>query len=157
MTLDERIERLEAYRLIDCLIVDLSRAFDSGPSAEKLRLLFTDDARFVLDQYGTLEGGDAIAAGVVGNAGRGFRWTLHYLVSPKVTLSEDSRSADLDFMLWEVATSASGQAYWVGGRYLARAVAGEGSWRFSRLTLQADLISRYPSGWQDKPATLSDA
>lgn len=55
-TLERRIERLEALRDIDALIVDLSRAFDAGPSAEMLRPLFTADAVFRIDHYGTLSG-----------------------------------------------------------------------------------------------------
>lgn len=157
MTLEDRVQRLESFRSIEELIVDLSRAFDGGPSADKLRPLFTDDARFEIDQYGVLDGGDGITNGVVGNAGRGFSWTLHYLVSPKIEMSADGKGADLDFMLWEVATSASGKAYFVGGRYVARAVENGGQWRFAHLRLEADLISHYPTGWVEKPATLSDA
>lgn len=156
-TLERRIERLEALRDIDALIVDLSRAFDAGPSAEMLRPLFTADAVFRIDHYGTLSGGEAIAEGVAGNADQGFRWTLHYLVSPKVTLDPGHDRADVEFMLWEVATSAGGRAYWIGGRYVAEVRKVEGGWRFGALELQADLISHYPDGWRDKPATLAEA
>lgn len=152
-----RVRRLEALRAIDDLIGDLGRAFDSGPSAEALRPLFTADARFVVDQYGTLEGADGIADGVAGNAESGFRWTLHYLVSPRVTLSPGDEAADVEFYLWEIATAASGKAYWIGGRYEARAVADGGRWRFRRLELKADVISHYPQGWTPKPENLADA
>lgn len=154
--LERRVHRLEALRSIDGLIGDLGRAFDQGPSIEALRVLFTEGAQFVIDQYGILQGRDAIAAGVAGNAKDGFRWTLHYLVSPRVDLSEDAMQAEVDFYLWEIATSASGRAYWIGGRYIAQAVDIDGRWRFSRLELQAELISHYPDGWNAKPADLSD-
>jgi hypothetical protein len=157
MTIEERLRKLEAHRSIEELIVDLSRAFDGGPSAEKLRPLFADDGRFEIDQYGTIEGADQIAAGVVGNADQGFAWTLHYLVSPKIILAADAASADADFMLWEVATSASGKAYLVGGRYVAQVKEGADGWQFTLLRLEADLISHYPPGWIDKPETLADA
>lgn len=156
-SIEERVCRLEALRAIDILIGDLARAFDAGPSASLLEPLFTPDAVFQIDQYGTLEGAGPIARGVAGNAEAGFRWTLHYLVSPKVTLSADMRGADVEFMLWEVATAASGRAYWIGGRYLSRAVEGAGGWQFARLELRADLISHYPSGWSAKPEALDDA
>ncbi|GAY23971.1 nuclear transport factor 2 family protein [Sphingobium fuliginis] len=154
---ERRVERLEALRDIDALIVDLSRAFDAGPSAEMLRPLFTEDAVFRVDRYGVLSGGDAIAEGVAGNAEQGFRWTLHYLVSPKVTLDPAYERADVEFMLWEVATSASGRAYWIGGRYVADVRKMAGGWRFGALELRADLISHYPDGWRDKPEALGDA
>lgn len=157
LTLEQRLCRLEALRAIDELIADLGRAFDAGPSAQALRRLFTADAEFQIDRYGLLSGRDAIAEGVAGNAEAGFRWTLHYLVSPKVDLAADCRSANVDFYLWEVATAASGRAYWIGGRYLAQAVAADEAWQFSRLELQADLISHYPDGWQPKPDALADA
>jgi hypothetical protein len=159
MTLDlaQRISRLEALRAIDDLITDLGRAFDSGPSATALRALFVEDATFAIDQYGTLEGADAIAEGVAGNAEEGFRWTLHYLVSPKVSLDADHARAQVEFYLWEIATAASGRAYWIGGRYHAEALRDGETWRFRRLELQADVISHYPDGWRAKPADLADA
>lgn len=156
-SLERRLRRLEALRAIDDLIADLGRAFDAGPSAEALRPLFTPDARFVIDRYDTLDGSVAIAEGVAGNADSGFSWTLHFLVSPKVALSDEGQGGDVDFYLWEVATSAGGRAYWIGGRYLAQVRLDDGRWRFSRLELQADLISHYPEGWKDKPAELAQA
>jgi hypothetical protein len=157
MSLEQRIERLEALRAIDDLITDLSRAFDDGPSRDALRPLFTDDAAFVIDHYGELRGAETIANGVAGNAESGFRWTLHYLVSPKAILDENCQSANVEFMLWEVATAASGRAYWIGGRYLSHMIQDRGRWRFATLELQADLISHYPGGWNDKPASLDSA
>lgn len=155
--LEYRLQRLEALRAIDDLITALGRAFDDGPSAQKLRAIFTPDAQFHIDQYGTLSGRDAIAEGVAGNAEQGFRWTLHYLVSPTVTLGADMRSADIQFYLWEIATAASGKAYWIGGRYVAQAVDIDARWYFSRLELKADLISHYPDGWKPKPEDLASA
>jgi hypothetical protein len=152
-----RVRRLEALRAVDDLIADLGRAFDGGPSAEALRQLFTQDAQFLIDRYGTLEGRDGIADGVAGNADVGFKWTLHYLMSPRVTLADDFASADVDFYLWEVATSASGKAYWIGGLYHARVIDAGSRWHFQRLELQAELISHYPEGWKPMPEALTDA
>lgn len=155
--LEQRLRQLEALRAIDDLIADLGRAFDAGPSAEALLPLFTADSLFVIDQYGSFAGNEAIAAGVAGNADAGFRWTLHFLASPKVALANDQASGRVDFYLWEVATAASGKAYWIGGRYLAEVRLEEARWRFARLELQADLISHYPDGWTPKPQQLADA
>lgn len=157
MTIEQRLHKLEAHRSIEELIVDLSRAFDGGPSAEKLRPLFAEEARFEIDQYGAIEGADQIAAGVVDNADQGFAWTLHYLVSPKIILAANAANADVEFMLWEVATSASGKAYLVGGRYVGQVRYGPSGWQFTLLRLEADLISHYPPGWYDKPETLAKA
>lgn len=156
--LEKRLHRLEAFRAIEDLIVDLGRAFDAGPSAEMLEPLFTEDAVFKIDRYGLLEGGAAIARGVAGNAETGFCWTLHYLVAPKITISPSANAADAEFLLWEPATAASGRAYWIGGRYQARVVKGPAeAWRFFRLELTADLISRYAEGWTEKPEALDRA
>jgi hypothetical protein len=155
--MEERVTRLEARQDIDALIGALGRAFDAGPSAQALRPLFTDEAIFKIDQYGELQGADAIAESVAGNADKGFRWTLHYLVSPHVVLDADARRAQVDFYLWEVATAASGRAYWIGGRYVAEVAAHGSLWRFERLELQAELISHYPGGWQPKPGVLANA
>lgn len=156
-TLEDRVLRLEARCSIEDLIRELGKAFDSGPSASMLERLFAEDAVFKIDRYGTLTGRKAIAEGVSGNAQSGFRWTLHYLVSPRIDLSADAASAEVEFNLWEVATAASGKAYWIGGRYLAHAIAAPGGWRFARLELKADLISHYPEGWHEKPEALDQA
>jgi len=156
-SLETRIRRLEALVAIERLIADLGRAFDSGPDEQALRALFAENATFQIDRYGTLSGRDAIAQGVAGNAGTGFCWTLHFLVSPRVELSRDVASAELEFMLWEPASAASGKAYWIGGRYAARAAAMDGQWQFTWLRLNAELISHYPEGWHDMPAALAEA
>ncbi len=156
-SLEDRVARLEALRAIDDLIADLGRAFDAGPSAAALLPLFSDDAVFHIDQYGSLSGRDAIADGVAGNADSGFCWTLHYLVSPRIVLGDDLNSAEIEFYLWEVASAASGRAYWIGGRYLAVAIRRAQRWMFRSLELQADLISHYPQGWLPKPDALADA
>lgn len=156
-SLGARVRRLEALRAIDDLIADLGRAFDAGPSADALRPLFTADARFVIDRYGTLEGRDGIAEGVAGNAESGFCWTLHYLVSPRVALTTGDETAEVEFYLWEIATAVSGKAYWIGGRYEALAVVDGEGWRFSHLELKADVISHYPQGWTSKPEILANA
>lgn len=157
LSLETRIARLEAGAAIERLIADLGKAFDSGPSADALRVLFTGDATFKIDGYGVLQGADGIADGVAGNADSGFSWTLHYLVSPRIDVADDVSSAEVEFMLWEAATAASGRAYWIGGSYSARAIAAGDGWRFQRLELKADLISRYAEGWHDKPAALDQA
>ncbi|MEX6632300.1 nuclear transport factor 2 family protein [Hyphococcus lacteus] len=157
LTLENRLRRLEALRSIDDLIVDLGRAFDAGPSATELLPLFTDDAVFIIDQYGELKGAQSIADGVAGNAETGFSWTLHYLASPKVELDADSAAGTVEFYLWEIATSASDKAYWIGGRYIAEIKSDNDKWKFSRLELIADLISHYPEGWHEKPAALEKA
>lgn len=157
LTLENRLRRLEALRSIDDLIVDLGRAFDAGPSAAALLPLFTEDAIFVIDQYGELKGAQSIANGVAGNAESGFSWTLHYLASPKVELDAEISSGKVEFYLWEIATSASGKAYWIGGRYMTDIKSDDDQWKFSRLELIADLISHYPEGWHEKPAALENA
>ncbi|WP_454696462.1 nuclear transport factor 2 family protein [Achromobacter aegrifaciens] len=156
-TLEARLEHLEAFEAIRNLIADLARAFDGGPSAALLRPLFTDDALFRIDRYGDLAGAEAIASGVAANADAGFRWTLHYLVSPKILRQRGSDSAAVEFMLFEAATAASGKAYWIAGKYLAEVERQKEAWRFSRLELRADLISHYAQGWSEKPGNLANA
>lgn len=157
LALEARLDRLEAHQAIERLIADLGRAFDSGPDPDALRRLFSADALFRIDRYGELTGAEGIADGVSGNADRGFRWTLHYLVSPRIDLAADGRSAGVEFMLWEPATAASGRCYWIAGSYAAEAALLDGTWRFTRLELKADLISHYPEGWHEKPAALDQA
>lgn len=152
-----RLQRLEARCGNEELVAKLARAFDAGPSATQLRPLFIDEARFEIDDYGIVEGADVIAQQVAANSDAGFGWTLHYLVSPIIKTAPDYLSATVEFMLWEVATAASGKAYWIGGKYYGTTVASGEAWQFVNLRLEADLISHYKQGWSPKPKTLDGA
>ncbi len=150
-----RLLRLEDREALRDLVAGFARGADAGCDPALLRPLFTADARFDVDRFGSLEGGDRIVEQMHANTGRGFNWTLHYLTTP-VFAFEDDDTAECFFYLWEVATHPrpDGQAvaYWIGGWYDARAIRDtDGAWRFRHLRLTVRLMSPYAEGWKPVP------
>lgn len=150
-----RLRRLEDREALRDLVAGFARGADAGCDPALLRPLFTDDARFDIDRFGSLEGGDHIVHEMHANTGRGFNWTLHYLTTPVFTFESDD-AATCFFYLWEVAThprpDGTEVAYWIGGWYDARAVRqADGTWRFRHLQLTIRLMSPYAEGWKPMP------
>jgi hypothetical protein len=161
LPLETRIARLEAVEAIKILIARFARGADARCDPALLRPLFTDDARFDIDRFGALEGGDHIVAEMHANVDRGFNWTVHYLTSPIVEVAEDLQTAQCFFYLWEVATHPGAanedKAYWIGGWYDATAVcSGDDQWRFKHLKLTVKLMSPYAEGWKPIPDNFED-
>lgn len=161
LSLEQRITRLEDIEAIKILIANFSRGADAACDPAILRPLFTDDAVFDIDQFGTLEGGDQIVEQMHNNTDIGFNWTLHYLVSPVIEIQQDLQTAHCFYYLWETATHPTQQgsedSYWIGGWYHARAVKqADGKWRFQHLQLSVKLMSRYAEGWHELPASFAD-
>lgn len=160
-SLEQRIARLEALEAVKILIAGFARGADAGCDPGLLRPLFTDDARFDIDRFGSMEGGDEIAAQMHRNTDRGFNWTVHYLTTPVIELADDLESGRCFFYLWEVATHPTAEegdkAYWIGGWYDAELeCVADGSWRFSHLRLTIKLMSPYGEGWQPVPERFED-
>lgn len=149
--LAHRIARLEAREDIRDVLVAFARGADAHCDPAQLAPLFTDDAVFDIGSFGVLTGGGAaIAAHMHANNSRGFYWTLHYMVSPQITLAEDCASASVFCYLWELAAShpdKGRKAFWIGGHYTADMVLQQGCWRIRKLKLHLDLLSPYAEGF----------
>ena len=161
LTPEQRLQRLEDKDAIRDLITAFARAADAICDPTLLRPLFSDDAVFDLGAYGRYEGGEAIAATMHANTSVGFQWTIHYLVSPTITLADDGDSAECFYYLWEVAKTperADGRrSYWIGGWYTATVVRAGDAWRFHRLNLHLELLSPFAEGFGAPPAALGEA
>ncbi len=160
-SLEQRIARLEDIDAIKKVIVRFARGADAGCDPKILRPLFTDDAVFVVGDLATYNGGDEITRLMHANNKTGFYWTLHYLVSPDIEISDDGKTATAFYYLWEpAATSRTGdrdQAYWIGGWYDAALEKGtDQKWRYKHLSLTLKLMSAYAEGWQAMPTQFDD-
>jgi SnoaL-like domain len=104
-------------------------------------------------------GGKVIATQMHANNSSGFYWTLHYMISPVITLAPDNNSADVFCYLWELATShpdKGRKAFWIGGDYTAKMVRDKGSWKIHRLNLNLKLLSPYAEGWSGPITTFDE-
>jgi hypothetical protein len=160
-TLEQRIARLEDIEAIKNVIVRFARGADDGCNPDMLRPLFTDDAVFDVGELDTYRGGDEIVRKMHANNKTGFYWTIHYLISPVITIADDGRTAEAFYYLWEpAATPRPGdqdQAYWIGGWYDAKLVKNDsGQWRYQYLKLTIKLMSPYDEGWKAMPTRFED-
>ncbi len=161
LSTEQRLTRLEDMETIRALITGFARGADADCDPNLLRPLFTDDAVFDVGQFGTLEGGEHICRQMHDNVELGFRATLHFLVSPTITINPDLVTASCFYYLWESATHRKRDgcdvAYWIGGWYDADVVKGDdGAWRFRHLRLTLKLLSPNTDGWQALPQSFDD-
>ncbi len=158
--LEARIQRLEDIEAIKKVITRFARGADHGCDPDILRPLFTDDAVFEVGQFGTYTGGDEIARSMHANNKTGFYWTLHYLISPEIEISEDGKTATAFYYLWEPAATPQkdkpDQAFWIGGWYNASLAKESGGWKYRHLALTLKLLSSYDEGWKAMPGAFDD-
>ena len=74
------------------------------------------------------------------------------MISPKIDLAADGRSATLLWYLWKPATMPDEQTkqaepHWITGVYDAEVVKVDGNWLFKRITSGMNMISPAKDGW----------
>jgi hypothetical protein len=152
-----RVQRMEDLVAIEQLLVRYAKAADKNNDSELMLPLFTPDG--VLDVgsgYGRFEGHKALADFFKGTSGI-ISWSLHYNISPDITVAPGGKHATAFWYLWELAnmpdpTSGGEVAVWIGGTYTSDLVKeGDGQWRFKEIRLKMEIMSPYSEGWVKKP------
>lgn len=167
--LRDRIEHLEARVLdaedreaIKTLIVDYARACDQGNDPTLLAPLFTEDAVWECEGFGSYKGRARLCAALKGIAGEKIWWSLHYMISPKIEIDVGNASATVFWYLWESATIPDGvtdqpEPHWVGATYDAIAVKEAGRWHFQSMQLKPNMVSPCAEGWVERPFPAGSA
>jgi uncharacterized protein (TIGR02246 family) len=150
--LKQRIAILEDREEIRDLIERYAEAADRQNEPAMMNELFTEDAIWEAAGFGRFEGRAAITAGLAEIATNRLIWTMHYMISPRIRVTDDRATAQASWRVWELATvpgglSAPAEAVWGGGTYHVDLARISGSWRFRHVRLQLELISRYADGW----------
>lgn len=150
--IDRRLSRLEDVEAIKRLIVDYARGADHGNDPAMLAPLFTEDAVWEAKGFGRWEGRDKVVAFLKAVAGDRVWWSLHFMISPKIDVAADGRSARLIWYLWEPATlrdeeTGDPEPYWITGVYESDAVRTEAGWKFKRIFSGMNVISPAKEGW----------
>jgi|GEM_PF-1003057 len=153
--LRDQVRQLSAKDEIGDLIVTYARSCDVGNDPVLLRPLFTDDAEWHCDGFGTFHGGDGAALGLKAVAGEKIWWSLHNMISPQITFDEGGTEATGFWYLWEAATlpnehTGEAEAYWIGATYDARFRLEGGKWLFSKVELKLNMATPYSEGWVKK-------
>jgi hypothetical protein len=151
-----RIQRLEDKQAIENLLVVYAQGSDKLNDPDIMVPLFTEDAVFDIGSgYGTYVGHDAIRKFLEG-APEIIRWSLHYMISPRIDIAPDGRTAKVFCYLWEVANMQNRngelEPVLIGGTYTndARKLP-NGEWKFSHVRLHMDIMSPFYQGWVKKP------
>ncbi|MEX6725829.1 nuclear transport factor 2 family protein [Parapedomonas caeni] len=154
-----RLDRLESIEAIRRLVATYAQGADRRNDPAIMRPLFADDAVWEAAGFSRFDGGDAIAEGISAIARDQITWSLHYMVSPHITLAEDGESARCHWYLWELCAmrdeAGVSRDTWLGGWYdssLRRTAQG---WCFSHVRLDLRLVSPNDLPWTGK-VTLDD-
>ncbi len=151
MTIEARIQRLEAAEEIRRLKAHYCDLCDEGYDADALADLFTEDAVWDGGRLGCFEGRDAIR-GFFARMPGVLSFAIHHVTNPVVTVSADGVSAEGRWYLLQAATLVPGnRAVWIAGRYEDRFRWVGREWRFQRITIGARFFTPYESGWAEVP------
>jgi CDGSH-type Zn-finger protein len=152
LDLRREVRALRDHAAITNLITSYARGCDRGNDPSLLAPLFTTDAIWKCDGFGTYQGRETVAAALKGIAGAKIWWSLHYMISPQIEFDASGDRAAVFWYLWEAATlpaSDSGEAEstWIGGTYDAQVAWVDNRWLFRKMELKLNLASPYGEGW----------
>jgi len=151
-----RVQRFEDKEAIENLLVVYAQASDKQNDPDIMVPLFTEDGVFdVGSGYGTYVGHAAIRKFLEG-APEIIKWSLHYMISPRIDLADDGQSAKVFCYLWEIANMENRngelEPVLIGGSYQNDAVKlPNDEWRFSHVRLSMEIMSPFYEGWVKKP------
>lgn len=149
-----RLARLEAAEDIRRLIATYAVGADQKNDPAIMGPLFAADAVWEAKGIDRLSGREDIASGLAGLAQEFVTWSLHYMVSPLITVSDDALSATCRWYLWELCTMKAGDGAaadtWYGGWYDSRLSVHDGAWLFDWVRLDPRLASPLEQPWQGK-------
>lgn len=150
IALEQRIARIEATEAIRRQIGLYALAGDRKNDRDMFTELFADDATWAAEGFGAFEGKAAILDGLCGIAATHVLWSLHFPVSPIITLGDDVKSATAFWWLWELGTlrdSEGDKSSFMGGTYDAELVERNGAWLFKSVVLKFQTITPFRDGW----------
>ncbi|WP_417595052.1 nuclear transport factor 2 family protein [Parasphingorhabdus sp.] len=159
--IDLRLRRIEAFEAIRQLIATYAVGADRKNDPEILGPLFSDEATWEADGITRLVGRDAIAKGLSGLANDFITWSLHYMISPLITVDESAQGAVCRWYLWELCTmkqqNDEASDTWYGGWYDSRLSVHDGQWLFDWVRLDPRLASANDVPWHGKVTNDDEA
>jgi uncharacterized protein (TIGR02246 family) len=148
-----RIGRLEDVRAIEQLKFKYAGYCDDSYDPEGIASLFTEDGRWVVDgEGGTMTGHEEIKAHFRALSEK-ITWAQHYMIAPKVELSEDGQSAVGRFYLLCLCTiertddPSQKDAVILTLNYTDQFVKRNGTWYFQELLGSTHQVSNWDQGW----------
>jgi len=159
-TLDDvvqRLSRLEDVRAIEQLKYKYAGYCDDSYDPDGIASLFTEDGRWVVDgEGGSMVGHEEIKAHFRALSEK-ISWAQHYMIAPRVELSEDGLSATGYFYLLCLCTiertddPAEKDAVILTLNYVDQLVKRDGKWFFQELLGRTHQVSDWDQGWVKQP------
>lgn len=148
-----RLTRLEDLRAIEQLKYTYAGYCDNGYDPEGIASLFTEVGRWIVDgEGGSMVGHEEIKAHFRALSEK-ITWALHYMIAPRIELSEDGQSATGWFYLLCLCTIESNDdpsqkdAVILALNYTDQFVKRDGRWYFQELLGRTHLVSNWDRGW----------
>jgi len=159
-TLDDvvqRLSRLEDVRAIEQLKYTYAGYCDDSYDPDGIASLFAEDGRWVVDgEGGSMVGHEEIKAHFRALSEK-ISWAQHYMIAPRVELSEDGLSATGYFYLLCLCTiertddPAEKDAVILTLNYVDQFVKRDGKWYFQELLGRTHQVSDWDQGWVKQP------
>lgn len=151
--LSARLTKLEDVRAIEQLKYRYAGYCDNSYDPEGIASLFTEDGRWVVDgEGGTMTGHEEIKAHFSALSEK-ITWAQHYMIAPKIEVSEDGQSATGVFYLLCLCTiertndPAEKDAVILTLNYIDQFVKRDGTWYFQELLGKTHQVSDWDQGW----------
>lgn len=160
ISIEERLERLEAIEHIKALKYRYACALDEGYDPERVAALFCDEGIWAVSGVGgRAQGGDEIRAHCA-QLSRSIIWSQHNIYAPLIELSADGLSAEGSFYLICLLTmfesGSDRSACILAGRYRDRFVCIDGRWYFKEIQGRIEQAAPWSEGWVRSPFIRED-
>lgn len=153
-----RLQRMEAFEAIRQLIAQYAIGADRKNDPAIMAPLFAPEGIWEADGLPRLVGREQIGAGLADLAREFVTWSIHYMVSPKIEVSHDVRSATCRWYLWELCTMKQDGAdpadTWYGGWYDSSLSVHDGDWLFDSVCLVPRIASPAGMVWGGKSGSV---
>ena len=149
--IEERIARLEDIESIRQLKHQYAGFCDNGYDADGMASLFTEDAVWESNKFGTYKGREAIH-GFIKDVGKQILFALHYMDNALIEVAPDGQSARGSWILFEPATmtredSDEKDSVLITATYDDEFVKIRGEWRLKHVKADFKTVANLQEGW----------
>jgi limonene-1,2-epoxide hydrolase len=155
-SLEERVARLEDIEAIKNVKAQYAYYCDKGYQAEGFTSLFTDDAVWESNAFGTYHGKQEIYDFIDGLGKSQILWALHFMICPVVNVAPDGQNATGTWYLLELATMTrpdgdERDAVIMTANYEDTFVKQNGEWKIKHVKVHFHQVSNLDQGWVEQP------
>ncbi len=142
--LEKRIQALEDLEEIKRVKVRYAKYMDDNFNIEKLMELFTDDAEWSSEAWGSLKGKEAIRRHFEGVSKRQ-TFSCHRIVAPDIIVEGDKAHGTWYGMCTGILSD--GRGFWSSSLYTDEYRKVDGRWLISKMKMSYFYRSPYEGGW----------